>query len=111
MGILGLIQDKNLIYYSGYSEKEMTETVSLMIEFLKKPIKYEAIFKKYSQRKFMKGAIFVKDWIKNNSRNLHPQKDHALNMVSQSDSKELSQISQEESNVDECSEAESDEDN
>jgi hypothetical protein len=34
-----------------------------MLDYLGKPVKYEALFKKYSGRKFMKGAIFVKDWM------------------------------------------------
>ena len=43
-----------------------------MVEYLQKPLKYEAIFKKYSQRKFMKGSVFVKDWIESNQDNLLP---------------------------------------
>ena len=41
----------------------MKECCQLMLDYLEKPVKYEALYKKYSQRKFMKGSIFVKDWI------------------------------------------------
>lgn len=59
----------------------MSETVSLMLDFLSKPVKFEAMYKKYSQRKFMKGAIFVKDWIETHrSSGLHPLKDHSMNL-------------------------------
>jgi G2/mitotic-specific cyclin 1/2 len=34
-----------------------------MLDFLKKPPKHEALFKKYCSKKFMKASIFVKDWI------------------------------------------------
>lgn len=73
--------NKNLTYYSGYTEEELEEPVTLMLEFLKRPVKYEAIFKKYSQRKFMKGAVFVKDWVENHLQSLHPLKTHQMNSV------------------------------
>jgi hypothetical protein len=80
MGKNGLRQNANLIHYSGYTEEEMSETVALMLDFLSKPLKYEAMYKKYSQRKFMKGAIFVKDWIESHkSSGLHPIKEHPMN--------------------------------
>ncbi|KAI8911103.1 cyclin B [Gorgonomyces haynaldii] len=55
--------DANLVHYSGYEEKEMVECVSLMLQFLATNQKYEALYKKYSAKKFMKAAIFAKDWI------------------------------------------------
>jgi G2/mitotic-specific cyclin 1/2 len=55
--------DKNLVHYSGYKPSEMEPCVALMLDYLSKPVKYEALFKKYSSRKFMKAAIFVKGWI------------------------------------------------
>ena len=33
------------------------------IEYFQTPIKYEAIFKKYSSKKFMKASLFVRDYI------------------------------------------------
>jgi hypothetical protein len=59
----------------------MSECVGYMLDFLSKPVKYEAMYKKYSQRKFMKGAIFVKDWIETHQGELHPNKDHPMNTV------------------------------
>jgi hypothetical protein len=73
--------NKNLAYYSGYTEEELEDPVTLMLEFLKKLVKYEAIYKKYSQRKFMKGAVFVKDWVESHLQCLHPLKDHPMNSV------------------------------
>jgi G2/mitotic-specific cyclin 1/2 len=52
-----------LVHYAGYTEKEMKETVDYMLENLKKPVKYEAMFKKYAQRKFMKASVFCKEWV------------------------------------------------
>eukprot|EP00842_Homolaphlyctis_polyrhiza_P004709 jgi/Hompol1/5239/HPOL_004272-RA len=56
----------NLIHFSGYEEREILECVDLMTDYLAKPLKYEALYKKYSARKFMKAAIFVEDWISRN---------------------------------------------
>ncbi|KAI8929256.1 cyclin-like protein [Entophlyctis helioformis] len=53
----------NLTHYSGYAEEEIYECAELMLDYLAKPVKYEALYKKYSARKFMKAAIFVEDWI------------------------------------------------
>lgn len=57
-----------------------------MLDFLSRPVKYEAMFKKYSSRKFMKGAIFVKDWIserKIQGLAIHPKEGHAINVYEQ----------------------------
>ncbi|KAL2919153.1 G2/mitotic-specific cyclin [Polyrhizophydium stewartii] len=53
----------NLKHYSGYGEEELLECANLMLDYLEKPVRYEALYKKYSGRKFMKAAIFVEDWI------------------------------------------------
>jgi G2/mitotic-specific cyclin 1/2 len=45
----------------------MTPCTDLILEMLKKPMKYEALYKKYSSRKFMKAALFVKNWIEENA--------------------------------------------
>ena len=55
--------DANLEHYSGYSAEELQETVGMMLQYLAEPIKYEALYKKYSAKKFMKAAIFAKDWV------------------------------------------------
>ena len=59
------MQDSNLIHYSGYTEVELEECVSLMLAFISGPMvtTYETLFKKYSARKYMKSAIFAQDWV------------------------------------------------
>ena len=56
-----------MTHYSGYDQEELTSVVDLVMDNLVKPTKYDAIFKKYSSRKFMKASIFVKDWIEKHS--------------------------------------------
>ncbi len=34
-----------------------------MTEFLQRPLKYEALYKKYASKKFMKASVFVRDWM------------------------------------------------
>jgi hypothetical protein len=55
-----------LVHYSGYNEFELEESTSLTLEFISGNLieKYDSIFKKYSQRKFMKASIFAQDWVK-----------------------------------------------
>ncbi|ORY06839.1 hypothetical protein K493DRAFT_202793 [Basidiobolus meristosporus CBS 931.73] len=53
----------NLIHYSGYTQEEVTPVVEILIEILSKPTKYQAIFKKYSSKKFMKISVIVQDWM------------------------------------------------
>ena len=60
------LQDRNLAHYAGYEESEMQDCVNTMLDNLKRPMKFEALFKKYSSRKFMKASIFVKGWIEEN---------------------------------------------
>ncbi|KAJ3110239.1 G2/mitotic-specific cyclin [Phlyctochytrium bullatum] len=55
--------DKNLEHYSGYTEKELLTCVGLMLDYLERPIKYEALFKKYASKKFMRASVYVKDWM------------------------------------------------
>ncbi|KAK9686907.1 G2/mitotic-specific cyclin [Basidiobolus ranarum] len=55
--------DANLIHYSGYSEEELLPVVNILIDSLAKPVKYEAVFKKYSIKKLMRISIFVKEWV------------------------------------------------
>jgi hypothetical protein len=68
-----------LIHYSGYTEAEMENTVFLILDYLLQPIKYEALYKKYSARKFMKSAVFVADWLVENKGSIHPNPNHEIN--------------------------------
>ena len=52
-----------LVHYAGYEEKELLECAELTLDYLSKPVKFEALHKKYSSRKFMKAAIFAQDWM------------------------------------------------
>lgn len=36
----------------------------MLIEFLKKPLTYEAVYKKYALKKMMKASLFVAEWMK-----------------------------------------------
>ncbi|KAJ3212176.1 G2/mitotic-specific cyclin [Entophlyctis luteolus] len=58
--------DKNLVHYSGYTEECIKPVSDLMIDYLQKPIKHEAFYKKYASKKFMKASPFVKEWIAKN---------------------------------------------
>ncbi|KAJ3164165.1 G2/mitotic-specific cyclin [Irineochytrium annulatum] len=55
--------DANLVHYSGYTQAQVEPCVKLMMDFLEKPQKHDALFRKYSSKKFMKVSLFVKDWI------------------------------------------------
>lgn len=61
--LFAFLQDANLRHYSGYTEEQMKPVVDLMLDYLKKPTKHEALWKKYASKKFMKASIFVRDWI------------------------------------------------
>ncbi|KAJ3103812.1 G2/mitotic-specific cyclin [Phlyctochytrium planicorne] len=63
--------DKNLVHYSGYTEEELIPCVELMLDYLERPVKYEALHKKYSSKKFMRASVYAKDWMdKRKSLNL-----------------------------------------
>ena len=49
------IQDATLAHYSGYTEEEVQPVCELMLDYLHRPIAHEAFFKKYANRKFLKG--------------------------------------------------------
>ncbi|KAJ3219160.1 G2/mitotic-specific cyclin [Dinochytrium kinnereticum] len=55
--------DKNLVHYSGYTEAELSKCVGLMLDYLERPLKYEALFKKYASKKFMRASVYVKEWM------------------------------------------------
>ncbi|KAJ3234097.1 G2/mitotic-specific cyclin [Chytriomyces hyalinus] len=59
--------DSNLAFYSGYSEEEIQPVCIMMLEYLNKPCKHEAFFKKYASKKFMKASVFVKEWMTKNT--------------------------------------------
>lgn len=48
-------QDKTLAYYAGYTEEEVEPLVALMVDYLARPVVHEAFFKKYANKKFLKG--------------------------------------------------------
>lgn len=53
----------NLVHYSGYSQDELMPVVHLMHDYIKqKEIKYEAVYKKYAHKKYMKASIFCRSW-------------------------------------------------
>ncbi|KAK9238675.1 cyclin-like protein [Lipomyces kononenkoae] len=57
--------DKNLIHYSGGYTEEMIEPVcNLMVDYLVKPVKHEAFFKKYASKRFLKASILARQWAK-----------------------------------------------
>ncbi|KAJ1912840.1 B-type cyclin [Tieghemiomyces parasiticus] len=51
------------VFYSGYTEKMLDGTTTLLIAVLKNPKGHNAIFEKYSDRKFMKASLFVQQWL------------------------------------------------
>ncbi|KAK9729358.1 G2/mitotic-specific cyclin [Basidiobolus ranarum] len=60
--------DANLTHYSGYSEDQLQDCCQLILDYLSKPLKYEALYKKYSSKNLMKISVFVKDWIAKNAK-------------------------------------------
>lgn len=42
-------------YYAGYTEDEIEPVVTLMIDYLARPVIHEAFYKKYASKKFLKG--------------------------------------------------------
>lgn len=55
----------NLIHYSGnYTEEQIICFSSKIVEYLKKPTKYEAVFNKYSSKKYMKASIFSQEYVR-----------------------------------------------
>ncbi|KAJ1929410.1 B-type cyclin [Tieghemiomyces parasiticus] len=57
------------VYYSGYTERMLQELVDLTMNLLADPKTHNAIYEKYSDRKFMKASIFVGQWMSNH----HPE--------------------------------------
>lgn len=55
--------DANLKHFSGYSEGELIGCVRLMLDYLSKPIRHEAFYKKYAAKKFIKASLYVTQWV------------------------------------------------
>ncbi|KAJ9122301.1 hypothetical protein QFC22_001722 [Naganishia vaughanmartiniae] len=56
--------DATLTHYSGYEEKELTEPAQMFLDYILDPDypRHEAFLKKYSARKYMKAAPYVRSW-------------------------------------------------
>lgn len=48
-----------MVHYSDYTEEQVLPVFRLMIDYLARPVKHEAFFKKYASKKFMKGIVFL----------------------------------------------------
>ncbi|KAG0135410.1 cyclin-like protein [Tuber indicum] len=59
--------DADLVHYSDYTEEEVLPVFRLMIDYLARPVKHEAFFKKYASKKFMKASIHARQWAKRNA--------------------------------------------
>ncbi|KAJ3310460.1 G2/mitotic-specific cyclin, partial [Gonapodya sp. JEL0774] len=60
--------DANLVHYSGYSEDKLQSCTGLMLQYLRVTTpRHDALFKKYSSKKFMKASLFVQDWVARDS--------------------------------------------
>ncbi|KAA8909152.1 cyclin-like protein [Sphaerosporella brunnea] len=59
--------DENLIHYSDYTEEQILPVFRLMIDYLIRPVKHQAFFKKYAGKKFMKASLHLRDWAKKNA--------------------------------------------
>ncbi|CCG83623.1 Cyclin B [Taphrina deformans PYCC 5710] len=55
--------DANLVHYSGYTESQLIGCVRLMIDYLTKPVRHEAFYKKYASKKFIKASLYVTQWV------------------------------------------------
>ncbi len=52
-------------HYSGdYDEEEVRPWAEMLLDQLKKPITYEAVYKKYALKKLMKASLFVQEYMK-----------------------------------------------
>lgn len=60
--------DADLIHYSDYTEDQIMPVFHLMIDYLARPVKHEAFFKKYASKKFMKASIHARQWAKKNAK-------------------------------------------
>ncbi|TPX37243.1 hypothetical protein SmJEL517_g01106 [Synchytrium microbalum] len=58
--------DANLVHYSGYTVEQLDPCVTLMLDFLGTPTAHDAVYRKYSGKKFMRASVFVRQWIETN---------------------------------------------
>ncbi|CAG8462745.1 12162_t:CDS:2, partial [Ambispora leptoticha] len=56
----------NLVHYSTYTEEELMSTIELLIDHLKRPRKVEAVYRKYSAKRFIRASVYVQEWINRN---------------------------------------------
>ncbi|KAI5819728.1 cyclin domain-containing protein [Pyronema omphalodes] len=59
--------DANLVHFSDYTEAQILPVFRLMIDYLIRPVKHQAFFKKYATKKFMKAAVHAREWAKKNA--------------------------------------------
>ena len=57
--------DRNLVFYSGYRKESLLPLCSLWLQMVSKPMKQEAVFKKYAHRKFYRVSTYVKESLAN----------------------------------------------
>lgn len=60
--------DENLIHYSDYTEEQVLPVFRLMIDYLIRPVKHQAFFKKYASKKFMKASLHAREWAKKHAK-------------------------------------------
>ncbi|TPX43326.1 hypothetical protein SeMB42_g03573 [Synchytrium endobioticum] len=58
--------DANLIHYSGYTDAQLAPCANLMLDFLSHPTAHDAVYRKYSGKKFMRASAYVRDWMEKN---------------------------------------------
>lgn len=51
--------DATLAHYAGYSEEDIEPIFILMVDYLARPVIHEAFFKKYANKKFLKGMLNI----------------------------------------------------
>lgn len=59
-----LLQNNNLIHYSGYQEIDVRRYCNRLLQFLQQRQDCTTVHRKYSEKKFMRASIFVYDWLK-----------------------------------------------
>ncbi|PPR02261.1 hypothetical protein CVT24_011610 [Panaeolus cyanescens] len=52
----------NLAHYSSYRESEILGTAKLMLNYILKPVRHEAFYKKYAGKRYLKSSIFMREW-------------------------------------------------
>ncbi|TGZ79733.1 A/B/D/E cyclin [Ascodesmis nigricans] len=58
----------NMVYYSDYTEEQIIPVVQLFIDYLVRPVKHQAFYKKYASKKFMKASLHGRHWSKNHAK-------------------------------------------